>query len=200
MGKIREPEVRRTSAILVFDEGESDGRDSEFVRRYRDTVHRQQRGFRETTLHERGRAAGAPNHRRAATNQIENPVIEPFEAKFSGGLELGTMPGDRRAAAAHVRFPGTAMSCDGARNASIGGALDDIEHGHVLQHRMLRKTMRGPIGGGLALVPPAGNGAATGTSMDALPGNKYDAWSSDHSTASRSLFLMARGQKKSCWL
>ncbi len=178
--KIEAPEVRRTGAILMFDEGESDRRDSESVRLDRDMVRCRQGGFRETTLRRGGRDAGAPLHRLAATNLIGTPVIGRFEADLSDCLELGVKPGKRLAAAAPVHSPGTAMSCDKARNADVDGDCEDLEHRHAPPRPKRGKTMRSPDRGVLALIPPAANVAAAGTSMDAQLGNMSDARSFDH--------------------
>ena len=133
--------------------------------------------YSETVLGEAGREAAVPIHRVAAAGLIDNPVSGRFAADLSEFFELGMKLGERLTAAALEALPGPAVSYGKAAVVGVGG---DLEHGHAMLHPMLGKAMRGPVGGGSALIPSAAKVAAAGSSIDIPLGHKDDAWSFDH--------------------
>lgn len=131
----------------------------------------------ESIVTEGGMEAQTPVSRFAGIGIIENPfagrAVAELDALFQIGHDLGAllMEGIMRQVARPVVSYG---------KAAVVGVNGDLEHGHALLHPMLGKAMRGPLGGGEALIPSAGKVAAAGATLDIPLGHKDDAWSFDH--------------------
>jgi len=133
--------------------------------------------YRETLLAEAGAAAPAPITRIAAAGIFTNPHAGRFEGDLGMLYDWGFELGERLMREILPLLPGAAVSYG---KAAIVGVNGDIEHGHALLHPKLGKAMRGPIGGGAALIPSAAKVAPAGTAVDVPLGHKDDAWSRDH--------------------
>lgn len=131
----------------------------------------------ETVNSEGGMVATVPVSRVAAIGIIENPFagqhVEDLSDLFQAGHDLG----ERLMADMLPHLPNPAVSYG---KAAIVGINGDLEHGHAMLHPMLGKAMRGPIGGGEAIIPSAAKVAAAGASLDIPLGHKDDLWSFDH--------------------
>lgn len=131
----------------------------------------------ETVNSEGGAAATVPVSRVAGIGIIENPFagrqVDDLSDLFQAGHDLGEqlMPGML------ALLPNPAVSYG---KAAIIGVNGDLEHGHAMLHPMLGKAMRGPIGGGEAIIPSAAKVAVAGATLDIPLGHKDDLWSFDH--------------------
>lgn len=124
-----------------------------------------------------GRVEGAPITRVAGIAIIGNPFAGEFVEDLSPLFDVGAELGERLMAEMTPLLAGSAVSYG---KSAIVGTLGDIEHAHALLHPKLGKAMRGPIGGGEALIPSAAKVAAAGATIDIPLGHKDDAWSFDH--------------------
>jgi hypothetical protein len=131
----------------------------------------------ETLLAESDAEAPTPITRVAAAGIIANPYAGRFEADLSELFDWGVELGERLMAAALPLLPAAAVSYG---KAAIVGVNGDVEHGHAMLHPKLGKAMRGPIGGGAALIPSAAKVAQAGATLDVPLGHTDDAWSFDH--------------------
>jgi len=126
---------------------------------------------------EGGGAAAVPICRVAGIGLIENPfagrLVDDLSDLFQAGHDLG----EQLMAEMLARLPNPAVSYG---KAAIVGVNGDLEHGHAMLHPMLGKAMRGPIGGGEAIIPSAAKVASAGATVDIPLGHKDDLWSFDH--------------------
>jgi hypothetical protein len=131
----------------------------------------------ETIHSEGGGSAVAPVTRVAGIGLIENPLCGRFVENLDDLFQTGHDLGERLMSEmlAHLQNPAVSYG-----KAAIVGINGDLEQGHAMLHPMLGKAMRGPIGGGEALIPSAAKIASAGASLDIPLGHKDDAWSFDH--------------------
>jgi hypothetical protein len=130
------------------------------------------------TIHgEGGGDCSTAVNRVAGVAIVSNPYAGKFVEDLDELFDLGAALGEQLMALMLPQLPGTASSYG---KAAIVGVDGDLEHGHALIHPKLGKVMRGPIGGGEALIPSAAKVAAAGASIDLPLGHKDDAWSFDH--------------------
>lgn len=131
----------------------------------------------ETVLAEAGEPVAQPITRVAAAASVANPYAGRFASDLSELYDRGAELGERLMAAAlrHLDRPVVSYG-----KAAVVGVHGDIEHGHAMLHPKLGKAMRGPIGGGEALIPSAAKVAHAGATIDVPLGHKDDAWSFDH--------------------
>lgn len=132
---------------------------------------------RETVHAEGGHAAEPPVNRVAGIAIIANPYAGRAVEDLSDLFQLGHDLGARLMADLPAHLAGPTVSYG---KAAIVGVNGDLEHGHALLHPMLGKAMRGPIGGGKAIIPSAAKVGAAGASLDIPLGHKDDVWSFDH--------------------
>lgn len=132
---------------------------------------------KETVFGEGGGLSATPVTRVAGLGVIANPFagryVDDLSLLFDIGLELG-------AALMEAMAPLLARPAVSYGKAAIVGGNGDLEHGHALLHPKLGKAMRGPIGGGEALIPSAAKVGGIGAEIEIPLGHKDDAWSFDH--------------------
>lgn len=133
--------------------------------------------IREIIYSEGGGSANSPIVRVAGLGLIENPFsgqyVENLNSLFLMGHDLGEIL--MKEIVPILSNPATSYG-----KAAIVGTNGDLEHGHAMLHPMLGKAIRGPIGGGEALIPSSAKIAATGSTIDIPIGNKDDQWSFDY--------------------
>lgn len=131
------------------------------------------------TIHEaEGRILDAPITRAAGIAVIANPFagkgyVEDLTPLFTAGRDCGTHLTERLVAA----LPRPAVNYGKAAVVGLAGAM---EHGGACIHPRLGAAMRGPIGGGKALIPSNCKVAAPGSAIDVPLGHKDEAWSFAH--------------------
>lgn len=133
--------------------------------------------IRETIHLEGGGATPTPVTRVAGIGLIENPFSGRFVEDLSDLFQIGYDLGERLMADMVLQLSHPAVSYGKAAIVGVGG---DLEHGHAMLHPMLGKAMRGPIGGGEAIIPSAAKVAGPGATLDIPLGHKDDLWSFDH--------------------
>jgi hypothetical protein len=133
--------------------------------------------IRETILAEGNQACTTPICRVAGVVIFTNPYVGRFVEDLSPMFDLGAELGERLMAEMVPLLAGPAVSYG---KSAIVGVSGDLEQGHALLHPKLGKVMRGPIGGGEALIPSAAKVAGAGATIDIPLGHKDDAWSFDH--------------------
>jgi hypothetical protein len=131
----------------------------------------------ETVEMEGGLRAGTPVTRVAGIAIIANPGAGRVEEDLSRYFELGHGLAERLMANMLPRLAGDAVSYG---KAALIGVNGDLEHGHAMLHPMLGAALRGPMGGGAALIPSSAKVGAAGAVLDVPLGHKDDAWSRDH--------------------
>lgn len=131
----------------------------------------------ETIDGEGGKTADRPVTRAAGCAIFTNPYAGTFQDDLSALFDIGGELGELLMAQLLPLIPNPVVSYG---KAAIVGVSGDVENGHALLHPKLGKPMRGPIGGGEALIPSACKVAAAGSSLDVPLGHKDDAWSFDH--------------------
>jgi len=119
----------------------------------------------------------SPVTRIAGIGIIENPFAGNFIEDLSELFDFGEQLGRQLMETMLPRLVNPVVSYGKAAMVGVGG---DLEHGHAMIHPKLGKSMRGPIGGGQALIPSAAKVASAGASIDVPLGHKDDAWSFDH--------------------
>ena len=131
----------------------------------------------ETIASEGGEAAERQVTRAAGCAIFTNPYAGAFQDDLSALFDIGGELGEDLMGKLLPLIPHPVVSYG---KAAIVGVNGDVENGHALLHPKLGKPMRGPIGGGEALIPSACKVASAGASLDVPLGHKDDAWSFDH--------------------
>jgi len=126
---------------------------------------------------EGGMRAPVSVSRVAGIGIIENPFASELVEDLSMLFEMGHDLGERLMPEMLEHLPNPTVSYG---KAAIVGVNGDLEHGHAMLHPMLGKAMRGPIGGGEAIIPSAAKVAVAGALLDIPLGHKDDLWSFDH--------------------
>jgi len=130
------------------------------------------------TIHgEGGFTAASPIHRVAGIAIFKNPFMDGPQDDLSMLFDWGHDLAEMLMRDMVPALPGPAVSYG---KAALVGAAGDLELAHALLHPKLGKAMRGPIGGGEALIPSSAKVGAPGTVLDVPLGHKDDAWSRDH--------------------
>ena len=131
----------------------------------------------ETIESEGGKSAPATVTRVAGCAIFTNPYAGKFQDDLSALFDAGGELGERLMGQLLPLIPNPVVSYG---KAAIVGVNGDAENGHALLHPKLGLPMRGPIGGGEALIPSACKVAAAGATLDVPLGHKDNAWSFDH--------------------
>ena len=131
----------------------------------------------ETIEMEGGLRTDTPVTRVAGIAIIANPGAGRVEEDLSRFYDLGQQTAARLMAEMMPRLPNAPTSYG---KAAIVGVNGDLEHAHCMLHPKLGSSMRGPMGGGAALIPSSAKVGAAGAVLDIPLGHKDDAWSRDH--------------------
>lgn len=131
----------------------------------------------ETVEMEGGLRARTPVTRVAGIAVIANPGAGRVEEDLTRFYDLGHDLAQRLMEQMLPRLPGAAVSYG---KAALVGVNGDLEHAHTMLHPKLGAALRGPMGGGAALIPSAAKVGAAGVVLDVPLGHKDDAWSRDH--------------------
>ncbi len=133
--------------------------------------------YEEICYMESGKSGDRPVKRVCSIGIIKNPFSGSFEEDLTILFDLGEELGAKLAEIATGCFVRPVVSYG---KAALIGVDGDIEHAHAMLHPKLGKQMRGPIGGGEALIPSSAKIGGPGCSLDIPLGHKDDAWSFDH--------------------